>query len=322
MMKKILNLLFIVVVSIFIFSCGKKDKNSVENYPQKPIEVVVGFGAGGETDSLARLVFQYAEKYIGQKFVIINKPGASGEIAWTEVANKTPDGYTIAFINPPTFVSHPVQRANTKYKIDDYDIICNMVMDPACIVVKSDSSINSIEDLYKLAKEKRVSIGYSGPGTSEALSLRQMDEIMNQKLEKIPYDGSASSIVALLGGHIDAAILYVSGAINYTNDGSLKVIGVASHERVNEYPEAKTFEEQGINVYNVAYRGIAVPKGTPSEIIKKIDESLKSALKDPEFLKRAKEMKVPVYYLNSEEFTKVIYEIEENLKKETAKGEW
>lgn len=65
MMKKILNLLFIVVVSIFIFSCGKKDKNSVENYPQKPIEVVVGFGAGGETDSLARLVFQYAEKYIG-----------------------------------------------------------------------------------------------------------------------------------------------------------------------------------------------------------------------------------------------------------------
>lgn len=318
-MKKIL--MFILGI-LFIIGCEKKEKDVVNNYPKKPIEVIVGFGAGGETDSLARLVFQYAEKYMGQKFVVINKPGASGEIAWTEVAKKAPDGYTIAFINPPTFVSHPVQRESAKYKISGYKIIANMVMDPACIVVKAESPINSVNDLYEELKNKKVSIGYSGPGTSEALALRQIDEIKGAQLGKIPYDGSASSIVALLGGHIDAAILNVSGAINYTNDGSLKVIGVTSHERIKEYPNVETLKEQGIEVYNVAYRGIAAPAGTPEEIVNKIEDSIKAALKDPEFIKRAEEMKVPVHYLDSKKFTEVINEIEKNLKAELVKGAW
>lgn len=321
-MKKIFKLIILATTLLLIIACEKKSETSGDDYPSKPIEVVVGFGAGGETDSLARLVFQYTEKYMGQKFAIINKPGAAGEIAWTEVASKRPDGYTIAFINPPTFVSHPIQRASTKYKLSDYTIIANMVMDPAVIVVRTDSPINDVNDLYALQNEKKVSIGYSGPGTSEALALRQIDEIKGQKLEKIPYDGSASSIVALLGGHIDAAILNVSGAINYTNDNSLKVIGVLSHDRVNDYPEVLTLAEQGLKVYSVAYRGIAVPAGTPAEIVSKIENSVKKALEDPEFLKRAEEMRIPIHYLNSEKFTEVINEIEENLKTETAKGEW
>lgn len=321
-MKKVLVALSLFLSSVFMLSCSKEQKNDADSYPKKPIEVVVGFGAGGETDSLARLVFQYAEKSIGQKFVIINKPGASGEIAWTEVAHKKPDGYTIAFINPPTFVSHPVQRNNTKYQIDDYRIIANMVTDPACIVVRSNSSINSIDDLYKAMDSKKISIGYSGPGTSEALTLRQLDELKNKKLEKIPYDGSASSIVALLGGHIDAAILNVSGAINYTNDGTLKVIAVAGRERSPKYPDVTTFEEQGYNIFNVAYRGVAAPKGTPDKIIEKLDNSIREALNDPEFKKRAEEMGMLINYLDNQEFTKVINEIKIDLEKEAEKGEW
>lgn len=323
-MKKFSKVIGIfLLVSVLLTGCaGDKSGADISTYPNKPVEVVVAFGAGGETDMVARLVFQYAEKYFGQSFAILNKAGASGEIGWTEVANAKPDGYTIAFINPPTFVTHPIQREGAKYKVEDFKIVANMVKDPACIIVRADSDIKDVNDLYAKAKDNDISIGYSGPGTSEALTLRQLDDIKGHTLEKIPYDGSAPSVVALLGGHIDAAILNVSGAINYTNDDSVRVISVASHGRVDDYPEVPTFEELGLKVFNEAYRGVAVPKDVPEEIVDKLEDSIKKALEDPDFIKRAEEMKIPLHYLNSEDFTKIINEIHEELVIETEKGEW
>lgn len=329
-MKLIKKIGIVAIAALLLVGCAKnsassetaKGKSGESDYPKKPVEVVVGFGAGGETDTVARLVFQYASKYFDQNFAIINKPGASGELAWSEVAKAKPDGYTIAFINPPTFVSHPVQRENAGYKIEDFRIIANMVKDPACIVVPAKSEINTMDDFVKKAKEGKLSIGYSGPGSSESLTLRQLEELGSYTIDKIPYDGSASSIVALLGGQIDSCILNVSGAINYTNDGSVKIIGVASKERSPFYPEVPTFEESGIKVYNDAYRGVAAPKDVPEEVIDKIEDAINKALEDPEFKKRAEEMKLPIYYMNSEDFTKTIEDIKAELTKELEKGEW
>lgn len=328
-MKKFNKLILVLLISVITLTAcssggngSKVAKIDVDNYPNKPVEVVVGFGAGGETDVLARLVFQYASKYFGQNFAIINKPGASGELAWAEVAKAKPDGYTIAFINPPTFVSHPVQRDDATYDVSDYKIIANMVKDPACIVVPTDSDINNMQDFIARSKEQSISIGYSGPGSSEALTLRQLEDDYGAQFDKVPYDGSASSIVALLGGQIESCILNVSGAINYTNDGSLKVIGVASRDRSKAYPDVETFAEEGIEVYNEAYRGVAAPKDTPDEIVDKIDDAIKQALEDPEFIKRAEEMKMPIYYLDSDDFSKIIDEIRVELEEEFQKGEW
>lgn len=321
-MKKIIAIMLAMVLITGCSNVGKNSNSNESNYPSKPVEVVVGFGAGGETDTVARLVFQFASKYFGQSFVIINKPGASGELAWAEVAKAKPDGYTIAFINPPTFVTHPVQRPDATYKIDDYKLIGNMVKDPACFIVKDDSEIKTFKDLAEKAKKENLSIGYSGPGTSEALTLRQLEEEYDVTFDKIPYDGSASSVVALLGNQIDACILNVSGAINYTNDNSVKVVGVVASDRSKEYPEITTLIEQGYDLVNEAYRGVAAPKDVPDEIISKIDDAIQKALEDPEFIKRAEEMKVPIYYLNSKDFTEVINKIKDELTTELEKGEW
>lgn len=317
-MKKFLT---IILICILLVGCGNKN-NEVDNYPNKPVEVVVGFGAGGETDVVARLVFQYASKYFGESFAVVNKPGGSGELAWAEVAKADPDGYTIAFINPPTFVSHPVQRESATYQISDFKMIGNMVKDPACFIVKSDHNVNTFAELAELSKTGEISIGYSGPGTSEALTLRQLEDDYGVKFDKIPYDGSAPSVVALLGGQIDACILNVSGAINYTNDGSVRVIGVASRDRANDYSDVETLEEQGFEIYNDAYRGVAAPKDVPDEIIEKLDDAIKKALEDPEFIEQAKEMRLPIYYLDSDDFENVIREIELELTEELEKGEW
>lgn len=309
--------IFSLLVLIFMVGCGQK-KDTIENYPNKPVEIIVGFSAGGGTDSCARLVFEYAGKYFGQNFAIVNKPGASGEIAWTELAGAEPDGYTIGFINPPTFVSHPVQRDTCKYDMDSFKIIANMVTDPACIVVRAADNITTVKKLY----DSNATIGYSGPGTSESLMLRQIEEIIGKSIDKIPYDGSAPSVVALLGKHIDAVCMNVSEAINHTSDGTLKVIGISSRKKVKAYPNVDTLSEQGIEVYNEAYRGVAAPAGVPDEIIAKIEASIKKALEDPEFQEKAKKQNLPLDYLNSADFTKVILDIKADLEKETEKGEW
>ena len=152
--------------------------------------------------------------------------------------------------------------------------------------------------------------------------LRQIEEIKGTKLDKIPYDGSAPSVVALLGGHVDSVVMNVSEAITYTVDGSLKLIAVSSRDRVDAFPEAATLEEQGLKVYNEAYRGVAAPAGMPDEYIEKIEVSIQKALEDPEFIEKAKAQNLPLNYLNSEEFTSIILDIDKTLKEEFKKGEW
>ncbi|NME36296.1 MULTISPECIES: tripartite tricarboxylate transporter substrate binding protein [Fusobacterium] len=322
--KKRILALFLSIFTIFgLIGCSQGKEVKIDpKYPKKPVEVIVGFSAGGGTDACARLVFQYAGKYFGQKFAIVNRPGASGEIAWTELSKAPTDGYTIGFINPPTFNSHPVQRPGCKYSMDSFKIIANMVTDPACFVVRANSPINSINDLYDMAKTKNISIGYSGPGTSESLMLRQIEEIKKINLDKIPYDGSAPSVVALLGGHVDSVVMNVSEAITYTVDGSLKLIAVSSRDRVEAFPEVSTLAEQGLEVYNEAYRGVAAPAGMPDEYIAKIEDSIKKALQDPEFIAKAKTQNLPLDYMGSEEFTNIILGIDANLREEFKKGEW
>lgn len=293
-----------------------------DNYPEKPVEVVVGFSAGGETDTLARLVFQHAEKYFGQKFAVVNKPGASGEIAWTELSQSEPDGYKIGLISPPTFIFHPLQRPSCQYTMDDFTIIANIVSDPQCIVVRSDSPIQNLKDLYDLVDSQSISIGYSGPGTTEALMLHQLDQAMGKELEKIPYDGSAPSVAALLGGHIDAVCMNVSGAVNYTSDGSMRMLAVCSDKRAEAYPDVLTFAEQGVDIRSETHRGIAGPAGIPAERVQKLQEAIEQTLQDEEFIRQINEMNQPLNYLDSAEFTALINSLSETYAQEIEEGGW
>lgn len=338
--KKLLLLLVITVsFGLLLSSCTKDTSNeeakpsqesktektaSDDGYPEKPVTVIVGFSPGGGTDTAARLVFKYAEKYFGQSFAVINKPGATGEIAWTELAFTDPDGYTIGFINPPTFVAHPIQREGCKYKLEDFATIANLVSDPAVIAVAKENSFNNVKDLFEKAKkgENTVSMGYSGPGSSEALILRKLEGMTDTVLNKVPFDGSAPSVVALLGGHVDAVCMNVSEAINYVNDNKIKILGVTSPERVKDFPDVQTFREQEFDVISVSLRGVAAPAGMKKEHLKKIQESIEKALKDPEFIAKAEEMKLPVDFMNSEDYMKFLKEIRDDLKAEWEKSPW
>lgn len=321
MKKVLLNVLAVVFVAVFALGSFTPAQAA---YPEKPVEVIVAFSPGGGTDTAARIVFQYAQKYFPQNFAILNKPGASGEIGFTAISQAEPDGYTIGFINPPTVLLHPIQREGCKYTLADFAPIANIVMDPGVIAVKADSEYKSLNDLVEAAKAKKkaVSIGYSGPGTSEAMTLRKLEQMNDMELNKIPFDGSAPSMVALLGGHIQSVCMNISEAYNHVVEGKIRLIGVGSPERSEMLPDAPTYKEQGYDVVQVALRGVAAPKGFPAEYLAIVEEALAKAMKDPEFIKKAEEMQMPLHFMGSQEYKEFLEGMDADLRAEWEKSPW
>ena len=293
-------------------------------YPEKPVEVIVAMQPGGGTDTAARTLFKYAEKYFGQNFAVINKPGASGEIGWTAIARAKPDGYTIGFINPPAFLMIPIQRQGAKYKLEDFQLIANIVMDPGVIGVRPDSEFKTLKDFMEAAKKapKSVSISYTGPGTSEAMLLSRIEKQEGAELNKVPFDGSAPGMVALMGKHVDAVAMNVSESHTYVQDGNLRLLGVGSPERDPAVPDVLTFKEQGYDYLQLSLRGVAAPKGFPPEALKAVEEAIQKAINDPEFQAKAKELQMPLRYMGSEEYTKFLQDIDKDLKSQWETNPW
>lgn len=293
-------------------------------YPEKPVEVIVAMQAGGGTDVAARTLFKFAEKYFGQSFAIINKPGASGEIGWTAIAQAKPDGYTIGFINPPAFLMLPIQRPACKYRLEDFQLIANVVMDPGVIGVGKDSKFKTLRDFMAEAKKapKAVSISYTGPGTSEALLLGRIEKQEGTELNKVPFDGSAPGMVALMGNHVDAVAMNLSETHTYVQDGNLRLLGVGAPERDPAAPDVPTYKEEGYDYLQVALRGVAAPKDIPAEALKAIEDAIAKALEDPEFQAKAKELQLPLHYMNAQEYTKFLQGIDADLQEEWKTNPW
>jgi tripartite-type tricarboxylate transporter receptor subunit TctC len=275
-------------------------------YPERPIEMIVAFAPGGGTDVAARSIARYMEKYLGPgaRIGVVNKPGAGGEIGWTAVAQAKPDGYTIGFINAPA-INALVIEGKTKFKMSDLQPVANLVYDPGVLVVPKTSSYASLKDLIDAAKKATtpIVIGTSGAsGSSEHIALLNFQRLAGTKLTPAFFGGTAPVRQAVLGGHVPAATMNLSEALQIAREGNIKVIGVMSAERSSYLPDAPTFREGGYDVVVGASRGIAAPKGIPADILAKLEKAVDQALKDPEYLEAAKRAEIPLQYLASAEF--------------------
>ncbi|MCI7301486.1 MAG: tripartite tricarboxylate transporter substrate binding protein [Clostridia bacterium] len=317
-MKKLL------AVALLVFAFGVLCRGAFAAYPEKPVEVIVAMQAGGGTDIAARTLFKYAEKYFGQSFAVINKPGASGEIGWTAIAKANPDGYTIGFINPPSFLMVPIMRKGCRYKLEDFDLIANIVLDPGVIGVLPKSPYKSLPELMAaIQKEpKSIDIAYTGPGTSEALLLSRIEKQTGAEFNKVPFDGSAPGMVALMGGNVDAVTMNVSECHTYIHDGNLRLLAVGSAERDPAVPNVPTYTEAGYPYIQVAMRGVAAPKGIPEEALKALESAIERAVNDPEFQAKAKELQMPLHFMGSVEYTKFLRDINVDLRQVWATNPW
>ncbi|MBR0967707.1 tripartite tricarboxylate transporter substrate binding protein [Bradyrhizobium diazoefficiens] len=256
----------------------------------KPVEVVVGFAPGGGTDVMARKLLPFVERALGgkAKFVVLNKPGAGGEIAFASIARAAPDGYAIGVVNVPGYNFLPMTR-KTQYATNDIRLVARAVEDPNVVVVPADSGFNTLPDVIAAlrARPGSVTFGHNGAGTNGHLAIRMLAAAAKVEPNEISYRGTAAQRTDLLGGHLQVGMISLSEIpeLHGSNKGPLRVIAILSKKRFAALPEVPTAEEAGFAVISTAERGFAVAKGVPDDIVSKLETAIAEGLRSPDFLK-------------------------------------
>src|SRR5436309_9547125 len=230
----------------------------------KPIEVVIGFAPGGGTDVMARKLLPFVEKRLDvkAKFVVLNKPGAGGEIAFTSIARAAPDGYAMGVVNVPGYNFLPMTR-KTQYSTDEIRLVARVVEDPGVIVVAADSKFAGLADVLAALRSKpgSVTFGHNGAGTNGHLVIRLFAAAAKVEPNEISYRGTAAQRTDLLGGHLNVGMISLSEIpeLHGGNKGPLRVLAILSKKRFAALPDVPTAEEAGFAVTSTAERGFAVP---------------------------------------------------------------
>ena len=243
-------------------------------YPDRPIGVMVAYGAGGATDFQARIVTMMSaqEDYLGQPIYIVNKPGAGGQRGWNDfVTRAKADGYELAAYNVPHFIAQSIAFPDkVKYDIDNLEPIANWGADPAVLIVPKDSPFDSAGDLVEYAKSNpgKLTVNGAGKFVGHHIAFLQFAKATGAEMTYVPHPkGGAGALKDVMGGQVKAGFNNLSDA--FRSQANLKILGVADLERHEFLPDVPTLAEQGIDVddSSVNFRGIMAPAGTPPEII-------------------------------------------------------
>ncbi len=287
--SKILLSFFLLglIVSSGLWAAGKKE--TAANYPTKPVTIIVASKAGGGTDTMARLFAKYAKKYFPQPFVVVDKPGAGGQLGFEALAKAKPDGYTIGTLFTPHVTAH-ISSGRAKYTLDSFRLLVNVVTDPGVLVVKADSPFKTINDIIAAEKKKPGSLtgATTGPGGDDFFALTKFNTAAGIHIKEVPAKGSAGEKTEVLGGHVDMAFMNVSQVESNVKAGELRMLAVMTDKRLPYLPNIPTFKELGINIVSDSSRGFAAPAGIPDAIYNKLLDTFKKTLNDPDFRKAAK----------------------------------
>ena len=275
-------------------------------FPTKEVQIIIPYAAGGATDLIFRALAATTGKYLGKAVVVVNRPGGGGTVGVTEVAQAKPDGYTLlSAITPLTILPHMVKTVFT-YK--SFDPVINVVKDPGMFLVKTDSPWKSLKEFLDYAKKNpdMITVGNSGAGGGVHLIALAFEKTAGVKFNHIPFAGGGPSVTALLGGHINAVSVSPPEGIEQVKAGKLRIIALFAEKRFELFPDIPTVKEQSIDFTMGQWRGLAAPKGTPPDVIKKLHDAFKKGMDDPVFRKNAKDMVVNLSYLGPEDFGKLM----------------
>lgn len=317
-MKKTFKKICNTGIAAFFSTLAMSGVSVAAGYPERPISMVVAYAPGGGTDLVARLIAPYIEKYLGNnaRIVVTNKPGAGGGIGFAELAKAPADGYTIGFLNTPNLVSIPIER-ETSFTWQSYDLLGNLIDDPGAFTVNTSNSIRTLKELAEYAKNNpgKVTVGTTGVGSDDHLSMLIFAKTAGVKMTHVPYKGSGEVRGALASDQLVVGAINVGEALQYIKGGSpIRILGQMSKQRTNLAPDIPTFIEQGYNMESASLRGLAAPKGLPSDIREKLVKAVAQAAADPAYIKQAGEMFAPVRYLAPEAYRNELTNTEKDLR--------
>jgi tripartite-type tricarboxylate transporter receptor subunit TctC len=269
--------------TLAIFSANVGHTQST--YPEKAVRYIIPFAPGGESDIAARFQQLAFKKKYGQEFIVESKPGGGGSLVWSQANTFPGDGYTWISTNLPHLVLQPME-GNVQYKTEDIHNVYFYHYTPDAIVVRTESPFKTYQDLIAAAKVKPdiVSVAGSGLNSANHVANVRLEGAAGIKLTYVPFKGTGDLVASILGGHVDAAMSYVTLAL--AQKGRTRMLAIATEKRHPAFPDTPTFKELGIDWVDGAYRGVAVPKSTPPELRKKISDIFAEINKDPDFRKR------------------------------------
>jgi tripartite-type tricarboxylate transporter receptor subunit TctC len=292
-------------------------------YPERPITFLVGQTAGGGTDVFARLVARYMEKYLGNATIsVINKPGASGEFAFAEVAHAAPDGYTIGIVNIPNVVTQVITKDSTQFTLDDFTYLGRVYAGQASIVVPLNSPFQNVKDLVAFSKENPgvVTVGIGGLGADDHLLALRFMKAAGIEFTIVPMGDGARARNAVMGGHVSAGSMGLVDGYRFRE--KLRTLGVMSADRMSFAPDVPTFKEQGFDIVGGAVRVMAAPKGLPEDVKTKLAKAIEQTAKDKEFLAEAEKLSSYVDYGTPEQAEAYVREQHRILSELWASDPW
>jgi len=257
-------------------------------YPDKPIQYIIPFAPGGESDITARMQAQvFATKY-KQQMIVLNRPGAGGGLIWGQLNTMPADGYTISGVNLPHIVLQPLE-GNVQYRTDDIAPVYFFQYTADAIVVPESSPFKTFQDLAKAAKDNPEKVTLAGSGTFSAnhMATERLNKLLGVKITYVPFKGTGDLSASVAGGHVSGAMSYLPFAIQ--QKGKMRPLVIATEKRHPVFPDVPTFRELGFNWVDGAYRGVAVPKPTPREIQKQVSDMMYAVNQDPAMRKQLAE---------------------------------
>jgi tripartite-type tricarboxylate transporter receptor subunit TctC len=258
------------------------------DYPNRPVRWLIGFAAGGPVDVVARIMSQWLSEHLGQQFVVENRTGSGGNIAAAAAINSPADGYTLLFVAPNNAISTSLYKNLSYDFLRDTVPVASIMQLPNMLVVSNAMPAKTVKEFidYCKADPSKVSYASSGYGTSVHMSGELFKAMTGCNMLHVPYRGSAIAYPDIMSNKVQLIFDNLPGALAQVRSGNLRALGVTSPKRWPGFPDIPAIAETVPGFESVGFYGISAPKGTPPEIVEKLNQAVNEALKDPKIIEQ------------------------------------
>ncbi len=283
---------------------------SAQEYPNRPIRLIVPFGPGGGSDYVGRLVAQKLTEQMGQTVVVDNRAGAASLVGTEIVARAAPDGYTLLLGSASALTVSPVLYKNLPYDpVKSFVPVIQMLRGPFILAVRSDLPVADLKELIEYAKQNkgRLNYGSSGNGSLHHLCAEMLKSAAGIEMTHVPYKGSPQSWAGLNGGEVELICDSMPGPLATLRSGRARAIAVTGEQRASILPAAATFREQGFPEIDIVFwYGILAPAGTPKPIVDRLNAALSAAFKEQDLIARYAQQGIEMFAGTAESFGSLI----------------